>query len=100
MNALVGPDGAARTWFSNTADSTGSTSVEPGDEPPGHDYLKASPMKAVSLDTLARRYGFPDMIKIDVEGFEMQILDSAREVLARKPAVVLEFNSLCLSNFG
>jgi hypothetical protein len=74
--------------------------VTPGDEPPGHDYLKRTAMNAVSLDTIARQHGMPNLVKIDVEGFEISVLKSAGEVLASKPVVVMEFNTLCLSNFG
>jgi len=100
IQALVGPDGAQRTFLTNMIASKSSTSVAPGDEPPGHDYLKRTHMQAVSLDTLAAQHGMPALVKIDVEGFEMSVLDSARAVLAAKPAVVMEFNTLCLSNFG
>jgi hypothetical protein len=57
-------------------------------------------MRAVSLDTLAKTHGMPDLLKLDVEGFEIAILTSAPVVLASKPIVVMEFNALCLSNFG
>ena len=100
VNALVGPDGAARTFLTNPIASTSSTSVAPGDEPPGHDYLKRTAMNAVSLDAIARQHGMPSLVKIDVEGFEISVLKSASEVLASKPTVVMEFNTLCLSNFG
>lgn len=100
VQALIGPDGAQRTFLTNTIASKSSTSVAPGDEPPGHDYLKRTAMQAVSLDSLATQHGMPSLVKIDVEGFEMSVLDSAHSVLAAKPIVIMEFNSLCLSNFG
>jgi FkbM family methyltransferase len=100
VQALVGPDGAQRTFLTNTFASKSSTSVTPGDEPPGHDYLTRTAMQAVSLDSLAAQYGMPSLVKIDVEGFEMSVLDSAQAVLAAKPVVIMEFNALCLSNFG
>lgn len=100
IQALVGPDGAARTFLTNTIASKSSTSVAPGDEPPGHDYLKRTAMNAISLDTIAAEHGMPTLIKIDVEGFEMSVLQSATNVLATRPTVVMEFNTLCLSNFG
>jgi len=100
VQTLVGPEGAQRTFLTNTFASKSSTSVMPGDEPPGHDYLKRTAMKAVSLDSLAAQHGMPSLVKIDVEGFEISVLDSAQAVLAAKPVVVMEFNSLCLSNFG
>lgn len=100
INVLVGPDGAARTFLTNPIASTSSTSVTPGDEPLGHDYLKRSAMQAVSLDTIAKQHGMPGLVKIDVEGFEISVLKSAGDVLASRPVVVMEFNALCLSNFG
>lgn len=100
VQALIGPEGAERVFLSNSIESTGSTSVAPGDEPEGHDYLKRLTMTSVSLDTMARRYGMPSVVKLDVEGFEMSVLDSAREILAHRPAVIMEFNALCLSYFG
>jgi FkbM family methyltransferase len=100
VNTLIGPEGEERIFLHNTLEHGGSASVAPGDTPKGHDYLKPTPMQARSLDSIAREHGQPDLIKIDCEGFEMQILASASEVLSRRPAVVLEFNALCLSNFG
>lgn len=100
VQALVGPDDARRTFLTNTIASKGSTSVTPGDEPPGHDYLKRTAMQAISLDSLAAMHGMPSLVKIDVEGYEMSVLDSAQAVLAAKPVVIMEFNALCLSNFG
>ncbi len=41
-----------------------------------------------------------DFVKIDVEGFEMRVLEGARSSLARfPPMVVLELNHLCLNAF-
>jgi FkbM family methyltransferase len=99
VQALVGPEGEERVFLHNQLASASSTSVAPGDAPP-HGYLTPRAMTAVSLDRIAREHGAPDLIKIDVEGFELSVLASAPEVLARRPVVVMEFNSVCLSNFG
>lgn len=100
VQALVGPEGEQRTFLTNTNASKSSTSVRPGEEPPGHDYFNHTAMKAVSLDALAAQYGMPSLVKVDVEGCEMSVLDSAKAVLAAKPVFIMEFNALCLSNFG
>jgi FkbM family methyltransferase len=100
VKALVGPEGEARTFLYNTIASSSSTSVPAGTEPPGHEYLIRSPMTSVSLDALVREHGRPDLIKIDVEGAELNVLQSGREVLATKPLVLMEFNTLCLSEYG
>jgi FkbM family methyltransferase len=100
VEALVGPEGAERTFLLNTIASSSSTSVAPGKDPPGHDELVRSTMQAISLDRLAREHGRPDLIKIDVEGCELAVLESGRDLLASRPVVVMEFNTLCLSVFG
>lgn len=100
VNALIGPEGAERTFLFNTRASASSTSVAPEHDVKGHDYLKRSTMRALSLDRLAREQGMPSLIKIDVEGSEMSVLDSGATVLATRPVIVMEFNALCLANFG
>ncbi|WP_221740396.1 FkbM family methyltransferase [Stenotrophomonas sp. 278] len=55
-----------------------------------------------TLDEVVRRSHMPkiDMIKIDVEGFELQVLRGGGKSLSRnKPAVVLEMNHWCLNAF-
>lgn len=100
IQALVGPEGVERTFLFNTIASSSSASVAPEHDPPGHAELVRSTMRAVSLDRLVREHGRPDLIKIDVEGAELAVLDSGKETLAGKPIVVMEFNTLCLAQFG
>ena len=101
LNALIGNDREAKTFLSNTLDPSGSTSVIPGQEPAGHDYLSKVAVEARGLDQIVETYGKPDLIKIDVEGSELQVLNSAAKTLARfRPTCLIEFNSLCLMNFG
>ncbi|HEX8201632.1 MAG TPA: FkbM family methyltransferase [Isosphaeraceae bacterium] len=45
---------------------------------------------AVSIDDLARTHGPPDVLFLDVEGFECQALRGARETLARRPDCYIE----------
>lgn len=49
------------------------------------------------LDSLLSNFGKPDVVKIDVEGAELLVLDGAKEVLASKPVLMVEsFPSLAL----
>jgi FkbM family methyltransferase len=45
-----------------------------------------------TLDELADRYGSPGVIKIDVEGAEVEVLRGGDEVLARRPAIACEIH--------
>lgn len=52
-----------------------------------------------TLDALVAAHALPrlDLVKVDVEGFEGDVLDGAREAIARfRPAFILEFNAWTL----
>jgi FkbM family methyltransferase len=57
---------------------------------------------SVSVDELARRYGRPDVLFVDVEGFESRVLRGAAETLARyRPDCFFEMHVGCgLEKFG
>ena len=62
------------------------------------------PVEVETLDLLAVRQA-PDrrlrMLKIDVEGFEFEVLDGARELLSNhRPLVYCEFNDILLRDRG
>ncbi|WP_394848556.1 FkbM family methyltransferase [Pendulispora brunnea] len=58
-------------------------------------------VEAVPVDELARRYGNPDVLFIDIEGFECQALRGAKEALARKPDCFIEVHvGAGLEKFG
>jgi FkbM family methyltransferase len=42
----------------------------------------------------------PTFLKIDVEGFEMQVLQGAKEILATRPKIALEIHTDRLSGYG
>ncbi len=55
---------------------------------------------AVTVDGLAREYGAPQLVMIDVEGYEGHVLDGARAVLeAQQSAFLVELHEE-LSDFG
>jgi FkbM family methyltransferase len=59
-------------------------------------------VEAITLDRLVERNGMPhvDFIKIDVEGFELEVLRGCPQLLEKShPAVLLEANHYCLNIF-
>jgi FkbM family methyltransferase len=58
-------------------------------------------VEAVTIDGLAREHGPPDVLFLDVEGFECQALRGARETLARRPDAFVEVHvGFGLETFG
>jgi FkbM family methyltransferase len=56
---------------------------------------------ALTVDGLAERYGAPDVLMIDVEGFECHVLRGATATLARRPDCCVEVHGGCgLEGFG
>jgi FkbM family methyltransferase len=54
----------------------------------------------VTLDDLAREYGFPQLLKIDVEGFEDRALKGASTILARRPKIAIEVHVDWVERYG
>ena len=60
----------------------------------GAGIKEAQTVPAVSLDWCAQHRPLPDVIKIDVEGAELEVLTGAREILqARRPVILCEVTS-------
>jgi FkbM family methyltransferase len=55
---------------------------------------------AVTVDELDSTFGPFDVLKVDVEGFERQVLTGASTLLQRRPRVMLELHSPLLATFG
>lgn len=48
---------------------------------------------AFTLDEMGERLGFPDHVKIDVDGFEHKVLEGAPKTLAHAKSLLVEVNS-------
>lgn len=78
--------------------SSGNFQVLPGSE--NSRILPVIEVEGVTLDAFVAIMGLRrvDLIKIDVEGFEMDVLSGSRRTLQKfQPAVLLEFNHFCLT---
>jgi FkbM family methyltransferase len=83
--------GSSRGHISMTRNSNGS--VRTG-------YRTIS-VESIPLDALAEELKImPTFLKIDVEGYEYQVLEGSRSILATTPAVFLEVHTLTLPRFG
>ncbi len=62
----------------------------------GFSFIKA---KKVSLDSYCNSNDiFPDLIKIDVEGDEIEVLKNSKEVLKRKPSLFISIHPFVKGN--
>jgi hypothetical protein len=58
-------------------------------------------VKSWSVDDLASQFGVPDVLFIDVEGFECEVLQGAQKTLASRPACFIEVHvGAGLEKFG
>lgn len=56
-----------------------------GDVDDGSGRFGRTRVPAVTIDSMAARYGPPDVVFMDVEGYELEALRGAPETLARRP---------------
>jgi hypothetical protein len=47
----------------------------------------------MTVDDLDHEYGPFDVLKVDVEGFERQVLQGSKKLLARRPRLMLEIHA-------
>ncbi|CAA9267716.1 MAG: hypothetical protein AVDCRST_MAG50-3244 [uncultured Acidimicrobiales bacterium] len=58
-------------------------------------------VQAVSVDSLAEQYGFPSVVFVDVEGYELEVLKGAEKTFATRPDWFIEVHAGCgLERFG
>jgi FkbM family methyltransferase len=57
------------------------------------DGVGALEVRRTTLDQLAEQHGAPSFVKLDVEGAELEALQGASTVLARRPAILVETHS-------
>ncbi|KPK78182.1 MAG: hypothetical protein AMJ79_00415 [Phycisphaerae bacterium SM23_30] len=57
-------------------------------------------VEAVTGDELAETYGPFNLLKIDVEGFEGQVLAGCKEILSTRPKIALELHLAQIEHYG
>lgn len=78
-------------------DNLGSSSMIAPEQISGHVYTVPS----ISLDEYVKTHSEPDVIKVDVEGAELLVLEGASSLIHRKhPVLVIEVNEETLGRFG
>lgn len=61
----------------------------------GGDAPASTEVPSVTVDTLAKLYGMPDVVYVDVEGFELAVLNGATEALEGRPDLMIEVHVGC-----
>ena len=92
------------TAISNTVGSLSMAVPDPGNS--GSNYMSAEGTQAIKVTTLdtfveQARISRVDLIKIDVEGSEVALLEGARETITRfRPILMIEVNPSTLQRFS
>lgn len=96
--AVGATPGEAQFHFDSTH-SAGSKLVEAGTMDRAHFAAPPVAVPVTTVDALLAAHALPrlDLVKVDVEGFETEVLDGATAAIARhRPAFILEFNAWTL----
>jgi FkbM family methyltransferase len=88
--ALLGPAAADRVTFYQT--ETGRSVLRD----PGNAGAQSAAVKMTTLDAVVRTtpFGRADFLKLDVQGYELEVLKGAEQVLASVEAVMMEVNPI------
>jgi FkbM family methyltransferase len=90
VDKAAGPSGG---HISMTQNSNGAVSMMPRG--------KNIQIECIALDMLSQELSLaPTLIKIDVEGFEYQVLEGCKSILSTVPALVIEVHTLSLPRYG
>ncbi len=69
-----------------------------GDQKVGSGTVK---VPAITIDSMTQKYGTPDVLFIDVEGFECEALEGAKKTLETRPDLYIEVHTgIGLEQFG
>jgi FkbM family methyltransferase len=111
-NLALNPELQSRCTILPTAltDATGWVSFFPSNEPgnsgvgglaaAGNRQSFGPQVLGQRADDVAQQFGFPDVIKIDVEGFEPEVLSGFGEILQRDCFIVFEHHQYRLAERG
>jgi FkbM family methyltransferase len=64
------------------------------------DAIPSMEVELLPLDQLAEEHGYPDFLKIDVEGFEARVLEGAAQILKRRPKIAIEVHVDWVARYG
>lgn len=102
VRAALADVNAVQSFHLSQARNIGANSLRPPAQ--GLDARARVPVECWRMDDFLRRNGIPrpDLVKIDVEGAELLVLDGARETLAGPdpPMLIVEFCDITLAQFG
>jgi FkbM family methyltransferase len=100
FNAMVAASQAGLNRLSNchilhaaASDHAGTVRISRDSNSRVSDSADSIEVQALTVDDLDTVYGPFDVLKIDVEGFERQVLEGARNMLARHPRIMLEIHT-------
>jgi FkbM family methyltransferase len=89
------------TLLHAVVDSASGSSVRFGNQINGSVSAFGAPVVSRSIDDLASQYGVPDLVLVDIEGYEHRALAGAGETLQRCPLWCVEVHAGCgLESFG